>query len=81
MEDDKEVTKLISFNEIESRKEIITKIWYRRPDKLQKDTPDPQDCSEDELLKYYGEPEKMDVRTPDDLDKYYGYGCFIICEI
>lgn len=78
-EDGKNVEKSISMNDIEQRKEIDTKIFHRRPTSIPVEHKDKDlnKYSEEDLVKYYGNPELKDVRTPDDLDKYYGYNCWI----
>lgn len=75
-EDDKIVKKMINYKDIVQRKEIATKVWYRRPESLDSDAKDVLECSEEEIIKYYGEPELMDVKTPEDLDKYFNYNCY-----
>lgn len=78
MEDGIKVQKDVSMKEIEQRKEIDTKVFYRRPEKLDLDAKKPNECTEDELVKYYGDPlEPKDVRSADDLDKYYKYKSFV----
>ena len=78
MEDGKKVSKEVSMKDIEQRKEIDTKVFYRRPEKLELDAKKPSECTEEELVKYYGEPmEPKDVRTPDDLDQFYRFKSYV----
>jgi hypothetical protein len=78
MEDGKKVSKEISMKDIEQRKEIDTKVFYRRPEKLDMDAKKPNECTEEELIKYYGEPlDPKDVRTAEDLDQFYRYRSYV----
>jgi hypothetical protein len=70
-ENNKLTNRVVAMNEIEQRKEISTKVFYRRQDNIVPDAKIPVDCNEDELVKFYGEAEQQDVRSPDDFDKYY----------
>jgi hypothetical protein len=77
-EEGKKITKEVSMKDIEQKKEIDTKVFYRRPEKLDLDAKKPNECSEEELIKYYGEPlDPKDVRTAEDLDQYYRYRSYI----
>ena len=71
--------KKVKMSDIESRKEIATKVYYRQVDNISSDTKKIADCEDDndELEKYYGKPEEMTVKTPDDLDKYHKYNCYV----
>ena len=83
------VQKNVRMDELEQRREIDTKIFYRRPQSISQDsleflkkqrgtTPKEIDDYEAELVKLFGDPtDPKDVRTPDDLDKYYNYNCWI----
>jgi len=78
VEDGKSIQKEVNMGDLEQRKEIDAKIFHRRPDKLNPDAKKPFECNEDELIKFYGDPaEPKDVKSPDDLDKYYGFKCYI----
>ena len=89
MDDLKSVQKDVNMSELEQRKEIDTKIFYRRPNKLVEGSEDflkklrgsgSKDISdyEKQLVDLFGDPgEPKDVRTPDELDKYYNYNCHI----
>lgn len=75
---DKQSKKKLKMNEIESRKEITTKVYYRKVENLAADAKKVYECTDnDELEKYYGEPQLVDVKTGDDLDKYYRFNCYI----
>jgi len=77
-EDGKKITKEVSMKDIEQKKEIDTKVFYRRPEKIDLDAKKPNECSEEELVKYYGEPlDPKDVKTAEDLDQYYRYKSYI----
>jgi hypothetical protein len=77
-ENGKTIKKKLKMSEIESRKEITTKVYYRKVENLSADAKKIQDCADnDELEKYYGEPQLVDVKTGEDLDKYYRYNCYI----
>lgn len=77
-EEGKKVSKEVSMKDIEQRKEIDTKVFYRRPEKLEPDAKKPSECTEEELVKYYGEPlEPKDVKTPDDLDQFYRFRSYV----
>lgn len=68
----------VLMKDIEQRKEIDTKVFYRKPEKLEAGTKKPFDCTEEELVQLYGDPmEPQDVRTPDDLDQFYRSRCYI----
>jgi hypothetical protein len=77
-EDGKKETIDVLMKDIEQRKEIDTKVFYRKPEKIDLDAKKPSDCTEEELVQIYGDPlESQDVRTPDDLDQYYRNGCYV----
>jgi hypothetical protein len=82
-------TKEIRMDEIEQRREIDTKIFYRNPQTV---TPEGIELIkkirgksnreieeyENKIIEYFGEPgDCKDVRSPDDLDKYYRYNCYV----
>jgi hypothetical protein len=77
-DDGKKETVDVLMKDIEQRKEIDTKIFYRKPEKLEQNVKLPSECSEEELVQLYGDPmDPKDVKTPDDLDKYYTHGCYV----
>lgn len=77
-EEGKKETVDVLMKDIEQRKEIDTKVFYRKPEKLEANAKKPSDCTEEELVQIYGDPmEPKDVRTPDDLDQYYRHRCFV----
>jgi hypothetical protein len=88
-ENDKTVQKDVKMDELEQKREIDTKVFYRRPQTL---PPNAQeflkksrgtsakeiDEYETELVSMFGDPqEPKDVRHPDDLDKYYNFNCWV----
>ncbi len=75
---DKQIKKKLKMSEIESRKEIMTKVYYRKVENLATDAKKVHECTDnDELEKYYGKPEEVEVKNGDDLDKYYRYNCYV----
>ena len=77
--DNKEVVEVL-MKDIEQRKEIDTKIFYRKPEKLEPHAKKPYECSEEELIQLYGDPmDPQDVKTPDDLDLFYRNRCYVRC--
>jgi len=73
----KQSKRLVKMGEIESRKDINTKVFFRRPENVPSDAKKVNECSEDELTQLYGEGELQDVRSPEDMDKYYRHGSYI----
>ncbi len=77
-EEGKKETVEVLMKDIEQRKEIDTKVFYRKPEKLEQNAKKPADCSEEELVQIYGDPmDPQDVRTPDDLDQFYRSRCYV----
>jgi hypothetical protein len=77
-EQGKKETVEVLMKDIEQRKEIDTKVFYRKPEKLDPDSKKPVDCTEEELIDIYGDPmEPLDIRTPDDLDQFYRNKCYV----
>ena len=77
-EEGKKETVDILMKDIEQRKEIDTKVFYRKPEKLEINAKKPFDCSEEELIQLYGDPmDPQDIRTPDDLDRFYRNRCYV----
>lgn len=74
----KKETVNVLMKDLEQRKEIDTKVFHRKPEKLELGAKKPHECTEEELIQIYGDPmEPKDVRTPDDLDQYYGHRSYI----
>jgi len=77
-EEGKKETVDVLMKDIEQRKEIDTKVFYRKPEKLEQNAKKPFDCSEEELVQIYGDPmDPQNVRTPDDLDQFYRNKCYV----
>lgn len=77
-EEGKKETVEVLMKDIEQRKEIDTKVFYRKPEKLESGVKKPNDCTEEELVQLYGDPmDPQDVKTPDDLDQFYRSRCYI----
>lgn len=88
-EDDMHVQKDVRFDELEQRREIDTKVFYRRPNTVPPNAEEFLKKSrgtstkeieeyETQLVSMFGDPqEPKDVRHPDDLDKYYNYNCWV----
>jgi len=70
-EENKTVKKLVKMSELESRKEVNTKIFHRRVENLPEDTKKVIDCTEDELEQIYGNAELQDIRTFEDIDSIW----------
>jgi hypothetical protein len=82
-EDGKTVKKTYEYNDIEERKELATKVYFR---KLQQFNDDIKyllektgltEEDEEKLVELCGEPTEVDVRTGEDLDKYYKGNCYV----
>jgi hypothetical protein len=57
--------------ELEDRKDIMLKIHYREIDDYDESKmPHPSDLTEEELTKYFGEPQEMTVYSVEEVDKY-----------
>lgn len=77
-EEGKKETVEVLMKDIEQRKEIDTKVFYRKPEKLETGAKKPIECTEEELVQLYGDPmDPQDVRTPDDLDQFYRSRCYV----
>jgi hypothetical protein len=76
-EDGKESKRDVSMADIEQRKDINTKVFYRRPESLPSNVKKVEDCTEEELTEFYGKGELQDVSTPEQLDEYYKHGAYI----
>lgn len=87
--DDKMVQKDVRMDELEQKKEIDTKIFFRRPTTIPQNAEEflkksrgnsskDIDEYESELVSMFGDPqEPKDIRHPDDLDKFYNYNCWV----
>ena len=62
---------------VQEKDKILTMIMHRRPETIPADAKPVEECSEKELVKYYGQGEMIKINTPEDLDKYYKNGCHI----
>ena len=62
---------------IQEKDKILTKIMFRRPQSIPSDAKKVEDCSEKELIKFYGKGQIVEINTPEDLDKYYRNGCYV----
>ena len=77
-EDGKKSEKKLKMGEIESRKEISTRIYYRKAENVPPDAKKPTDCDDnDELEAIYGKPEEVIAKSPEDLDKYHRANCYV----
>lgn len=78
--DDEEVetTREVKIGDIKQEKDkILTKVMFRRPQSIPTDAKKVEDCTEKELVKFYGKGEILEINTSDDLDRYYRGGCYI----
>lgn len=86
IKDNKTITKTVLMSEILNKKDKVdTEIYVR---KLQSsvdkaNVKKPNECNEDELLEFYGKPQKIDVRTLSKLNKIYVNNCYVkfYCDI
>ncbi len=82
-EDGKTVKKTYEYNDIEERKELATKVYFRKLQQFNDDIKNLLEktglSEEDEkkLVELCGEPTEVDVRTGEDLDKYYKGNCYV----
>ena len=76
-EDGKKSEKKLKMGEIESRKEISTRIYYRKAENVGTDAKKPADCDNIELEEIYGKPEEVIAKSPEDLDKYHRANCYV----
>lgn len=63
--------------DIDARHEIATNVYYTKATGNVESSKKPWDCDEDELSRIYGNFDKVDVRSPEDLDKYYKPNCYV----
>lgn len=77
-ENDKRITKNVRMQDIKQVNEFDINVFYRKPTRTVPNAKKPNECTEEELIQYYGEPgEPKAVRSPDDLDQYYGHRCYV----
>lgn len=77
-EDGSKVEKKLTMGDIESKKEIFTKIYYRSVENLPPNTKKVTECeSNEELEQIYGEPVEKKVSSPKDLDALYKMNCYV----
>lgn len=73
-DDGEDIVTCLSMKDIEQRKEFNTKIFYRKLETLPTGYKKPTDCTEEELVQYYGDPgDPLDIRTPEQFDEIYGH--------
>lgn len=77
-EEEVEKTREVKIGDIKQEKDkILTKVMFRRPQSIPADAKKVEECTEKELIKFYGKGEIVEINTSDDLDKYYRNGCYI----
>ena len=82
-EDGKVVKKTYEYNDIEERKELSTKVYIRKLPhfndeiKILLEKTELSEADEAKLEELCGEPTEVDVRTGEDLDKYYKGNCYV----
>jgi hypothetical protein len=82
-EDGKVVKKTYEYNDIEERKELSTKVYIRKLPQFNDEVKsliektDLTEADEAKLEELCGEPTEVDVRTGEDLDKYYKGNCYV----
>lgn len=88
-EDDAVVKKIVKMSDLEQKREIDTKIFYRRPETIHPNaieflkknrgtTSKEIEDYETELVNIFGDPQDpQDIRTGEQLDKFYNYNCYI----
>lgn len=83
-EDGKDVKRTISMADIEQRKDIITKVFYRRAESVPEGVTiesfydKEKGCyDEQKLEEVFGKAELKDVSGPEDLDKFYRHGSYV----
>lgn len=69
--------KCVELSDITDRQDIATTLFYRYVESVPQNAKRVEDCSEDELTKYYGKPVLQTINTPQDIDKYYRHGSHI----
>lgn len=76
-EDGKKTEKKLKMSDIESRKEISTKVYFRKAENVDSNAKKVTDCNDEELEQIYGKPEQVVVKSPEDLDLYHKYNCWV----
>jgi hypothetical protein len=82
-EEGKIVKKTYEYNDIEERKELSTKVYIRKlvqfNDEIKSllEMTELSEADEAKLEELCGEPTEVDVRTGEDLDKYYKGNCYV----
>jgi hypothetical protein len=76
-EDGKKTEKKLKMSDIESRKEISTKVYFRKAENVDSNAKKVTDCNDEELEQIYGKPEQVSVKSPEDLDLYHKYNCWV----
>jgi len=64
-------------DDIEDRCVIGTIVKFCKAENVNESTKKPWECTEDEIESLYGKLEQVDVKTPEDLDKYYTANCCV----
>lgn len=64
-------------DDIEDRCVIGTIVKFCKAENVNDATKKPWECTEDEIESLYGKLEQVDVKTPEDLDKYYTANCCV----
>jgi hypothetical protein len=78
LENGKKNKKILKMSEIEQRNEFLMPVYYRKVTNIDPNAKPIQECTDnDELEQYYGKPEEKIVLSPEDLDLYYGYNCYV----
>lgn len=76
-EDGKKTEKKLKMSDIESRKEISTKVYFRKAENVDSNAKKVTECNDEELEQIYGKPEQVSVKSPEDLDLYHKYNCWV----
>ena len=64
-------------DDIEDRCVIGTIVKFCKAENVNDSTKKPWECTEDEIESLYGKLDQVDVKTPEDLDKYYTSNCCV----
>ena len=64
-------------DDIEDRCVIGTIVKFCKAENVTDTTKKPWECTEDEIEELYGKLEHVDIKTPEDLDKYYTPNCCV----
>jgi hypothetical protein len=77
-EEGNDIKRNVKIEEVRQTKDkVLTMIMHRRPESIPSDAKEVEDCSEEELVQYYGKGELVKINTADDIDEYYKNGCHI----